>query len=328
MASLPARMQAFYQRLSREGASALDELFDLYTDDVEFVSPIEKRIGIHAFRASWAQAFETYEAFTFTDFKCVGDDRSFALFYTMTIDIGVGNPMPTPTATLFVVREGKVYYQFDYWDTVGGLAQIYPPLKAAYDWAVALLLGGGKPVERDPDVHVPQRGADGCYHPSSEAELAALVRLTRDLGGKIRVVGSGHSVWEAIVPEGFDPDAETNERLVCLDRYGRILGFRDDPAQPGYLLVEVEAGCHLGESPRHPVANPLSPRVRRAIHAPRTSPTPRAGSRASASPCSGAGMRCPTSVESPTRRSAASSPRARRAAPANGRSSTRSCRSA
>ena len=29
--------------------------------------------------------------------------------------------MPTPTATLFLVRDGKVYYQFDYWDTVGGL---------------------------------------------------------------------------------------------------------------------------------------------------------------------------------------------------------------
>jgi hypothetical protein len=65
----------------------------------------------------------------------------------MTIDLGLGNPMPTPTATLFIAREGKVYYQYDYWDTVGGLAQIYPPLHTAYEWAVAIFLGGGRMLE-------------------------------------------------------------------------------------------------------------------------------------------------------------------------------------
>ncbi len=261
--TLPERMQAFYERLNVEKEAALVELPELYTDDIQFVSPIEERDGIHAYRDSWAKAFETYQAFTFTDFKRIGDDESFALFYTMTIDIGVGNPMPTPTATLFVAREGKVYYQYDYWDTVGGLAQIYPPLHTAYEWAVALLLGGGKPVERDPDFHIPMQAKDGCYHPTSEDEIVSLVRTTRDLGGKLRVVGTGHSVWEAIVPEGFDPDAATNERLLCLDQYSRIRGFRNDPSNPGSLLVEVEAGCHLGESPRHPVANALSPTASR-----------------------------------------------------------------
>lgn len=261
--SLPERMQSFYERLNVEKGAALSELPELYTDDIQFVSPIEERDGIHAYRDSWAKAFETYKGFTFTDFKRIGDDQAFALFYTMTIDVGVGNPMPTPTATLFVAREGKVYYQYDYWDTVGGLAQIYPPLHTAYEWAVALLLGGGKPVERDPNVHLPLRGKDGCYHPTSEEEIVSLVRTTRDLGGKIRVVGSGHSVWEAIVPEGFDPDAATNERLVCLDKYARILGFRSDPANPEALLVEVEAGCHLGDAPRHPIPSALSPTASR-----------------------------------------------------------------
>ncbi|APR80040.1 FAD-linked oxidoreductase [Minicystis rosea] len=256
-------MQAFYERLNEEKEAALAELPDLYTDDIQFISPIEERDGIEAFKTSWAQAFKTYQAFTFHDFKCIGDDQAFALFYTMTIYIGVGNPMPTPTATLFIAREGKVYYQYDYWDTVGGLTMIYPPLHTAYQWAVALMLGGGKPIERDPDVHVPLQGKDGCYHPTSEGEIVSLVRKARDLGGKIRVVGSAHSVWEAIIPEGFDPSAPTNEMLVCLDKYDRILGFRDDPEHPGCVLVEVEAGCHLGESPRHPVPNVLSPTASR-----------------------------------------------------------------
>jgi hypothetical protein len=256
-------MQAFYERLNVEKEAALAELPELYTDDIQFVSPIEERDGIHAFRDSWAKAFQTYKAFTFTDFKRIGDDQAFALFYTMTIDIGIGNPMPTPTATLFITRGGKVYYQYDYWDTVGGLAQIYPPLRTMYEWAVALLLGGGKPVERDPNVHIPVQGKDGCYHPRSEEEIVSLVRKMRDLGGKIRVVGTGHSVWEAIVPEGFDPSAPTNEILLCLDKYARILSFRDDPQNPGCALVEVEAGCHLGESPGHPIANALSPTASR-----------------------------------------------------------------
>ena len=261
--TLPERMQRFYERLNTEKTAALVELRDLYTDDIQFISPIEERDGLIAFRNSWEQAFKTYRGFSFTDFKRIGDDNAFALFYTMTIDVGIGDPMPTPTATLFIAREGKVYYQYDYWDTVGGLAHIYPPLHTAYEWTVAVLLGGGKPVERDPGVLVPAPGKDGLYHPSSEAEIIAIVRKTHDLGGKLRVVGTGHSVWESIVPEGFDPNVDTNQRLVSLDRYRRILGWKSDPDVPDSLLVEVEAGCHLGEAPRHPIASALSPRASR-----------------------------------------------------------------
>src|SRR6187549_21601 len=105
MPTLPQRMQSFYERLNVEKEAALDELPSLYTDDIQFVSPIEERDGVNAFKESWAKAFQTYKAFSFTDFKCIGDDKAFALFYTMTIDVGVGNPMPTPTATLFISRD-------------------------------------------------------------------------------------------------------------------------------------------------------------------------------------------------------------------------------
>lgn len=261
--TLAERMQAFYERLNTEKEAALVELPNLYAEDLQFVSPIEERDGIGALRKAWEQAFKTYKSFTFTNFKVIGDERAFALFYTMTIELGVGNPMPTSTAALFLVRDGKVYYQCDYWDTASGLASIYPPLRTAYEWAAALLLGGGRPFESDPHVHVPAPGKDGCFHPASEAEIISIVRKTRDLGGKVRVVGTGHSVWESIVPEGFDPDVPTNERLICLDRYRRVLGFRSDPENPDWALVEVEAGCHLGASPRHPIANPLSPEASR-----------------------------------------------------------------
>ena len=67
--SLPERMQAFYEQLNVDHEAALRQLPELYTDDIQFVSPIEERDGIHAFQSSWEAAFKTYKAFTFTDFK-------------------------------------------------------------------------------------------------------------------------------------------------------------------------------------------------------------------------------------------------------------------
>lgn len=106
----------------------------------------------------------------------------------------------------------------------------------------------------NPVAQVPPRAADGCYHPSTEAELAALVRHAAQHGHQLRVMGSSHSVWKAIVTDHFD-GAQTPERevLVVLDRYTRIFEPKDDPANPGCKLVEVQAGCHVGMSPTRPV---------------------------------------------------------------------------
>ena len=66
------------------------------------------------------------------------------------------------------------------------------------------------------------REPDGCYHPSSEAELAQLVRLAAEAGAQLRVMGSTHSVWRAIVTDHFDgPSTPANEFAVVLDRESR-----------------------------------------------------------------------------------------------------------
>jgi hypothetical protein len=97
------------------------------------------------------------------------------------------------------------------------------------------------------------READGCYHPSTEGELAALVRHTRAAGGQLRVMGSTHSVWRAIVTDDFHgPATPVNEFAVVLDRYREVFAAEPDPAAPGQRLVEVQAGCHLGLSPQRP----------------------------------------------------------------------------
>ena len=103
-------------------------------------------------------------------------------------------------------------------------------------------------------AQVPPRERDGCYHPSTEPELASLVRHAHDAGAQLRVMGSTHSVWRAIVTDHFEgASTPPNEIAVVLDRYTTVFEAEIDPADPGGRLVEVQAGCHIGLSPTRPV---------------------------------------------------------------------------
>ena len=94
---------------------------------------------------------------------------------------------------------------------------------------------------------MPPREADGCHHPSSEEELAYLVKNARDNGKQLRVMGSTHSVWKAIVTDHFaGTSTPQNELTIVLDRYTRVFEARG-------ALVEVQAGCHIGLCPTRPV---------------------------------------------------------------------------
>jgi hypothetical protein len=94
---------------------------------------------------------------------------------------------------------------------------------------------------------IPARGSDGFFHPTSEDELALLVRAARRAGAKLRVRGSAHSVDRAIyTDDGPDAPAVRRHFDVMLDRY---IGVTFDEAR---LRVTVQAGCHLGHDPRDP----------------------------------------------------------------------------
>ena len=109
-------------------------------------------------------------------------------------------------------------------------------------------------------VDIISRAADGCHHPRSEEELAALVRHARANGRQLRVMGSTHSVWKAIVTDGFDgPATPDGEMTVVLDRYTKVFDPKPDAAHPDRMQVEVQAGCHLGASPERPVQGRIDP---------------------------------------------------------------------
>ncbi len=107
---------------------------------------------------------------------------------------------------------------------------------------------------------IPRRDAQGCYHPTSEEELCALVADAHATGKQLRVMGSSHTIWHGIVTDNY-AGAKTpgTEVMVVLDRYTKVFEAKDDPAHPGRKLVEVQAGCHLGLSPKRPVQMRIVP---------------------------------------------------------------------
>jgi hypothetical protein len=104
-------------------------------------------------------------------------------------------------------------------------------------------LGAALPVgacaTRPSPITVVPQGME-FHHPSSEAELVALVNRARREGVQLRVRGSLHSVGRAIWSDPGDRNIN-----VQLDRYNRILHFDDVRKQ-----VTVETGIHLGVDPR------------------------------------------------------------------------------
>ena len=119
-------------------------------------------------------------------------------------------------------------------------------------------------------VPAPIPGADGYHHPSTDAEVAALIAHARSTGKKLRVRGSGHSVAASIHGPGWDVEGKPppGDVEVLLDRM-RSVHIHRDPTDPSRATVEVEAGCHLGRDPYDPTgtstwANSLNAQLQRA----------------------------------------------------------------
>ena len=100
-------------------------------------------------------------------------------------------------------------------------------------------------------------GADGLFHPETEEQIVALVKRAAAEGKQLRVLGSTHSVWKAIVTDHFDgPDTPDSEIAVVLDGprssgTGWLVPFEasnrgDRPA--GQLTLELTAGDERAET--------------------------------------------------------------------------------
>jgi D-arabinono-1,4-lactone oxidase len=100
------------------------------------------------------------------------------------------------------------------------------------------------------------RGPDGFYHPSSEAEIAALVAYAYQNGLEVRARGAAHSVACAIYTDPYPASENHVEQQspppgpnvnIMLDRF---IGYTVRDAER--RLVAADAGIHLGIDPSDP----------------------------------------------------------------------------
>lgn len=99
-------------------------------------------------------------------------------------------------------------------------------------------------------------GADGFYHPASEAEVVALVEWARKGGLKVRARGATHSVAWSIYTDPVDgypanrtleQSAPPGEVNIAFDRMTALEWLDEENG-----IIEAEPGIHLGWDPDDP----------------------------------------------------------------------------
>jgi D-arabinono-1,4-lactone oxidase len=108
-------------------------------------------------------------------------------------------------------------------------------------------------------VETISKGRDGFYHPTTEAQIAALVKKAYAEGLQVRCRGASHSIAWAIYTDPGAGDKPVPNKVseqhppqgpninIMLDQYYQLT-WRDK--QNG--IIEVEAGIHLGYDPEDP----------------------------------------------------------------------------
>jgi hypothetical protein len=89
--------------------------------------------------------------------------------------------------------------------------------------------------------------ADGYYHPSTEAELAAMVKWAYDGALQLRVRGSMHTTPHRAILTDRAPGTTKREANLMLDRYRSVCWMDETKG-----IVEVESGCNLSLNPYDP----------------------------------------------------------------------------
>jgi len=130
--SLPARLQRFYEELAVGREVLLDQLGDLFTDDIEFIDPFRHTRGLAELRVLFERMFHQYRHIRFDTFVMTGTEAAFTLTYRMGMRMLVGPEFVTQMASVVVARDGKVSKLTDYYDLGSALASPVAPLVSLY----------------------------------------------------------------------------------------------------------------------------------------------------------------------------------------------------
>lgn len=137
MSTAPERLTAFYEAMN-EGLSVMSRIDSIYAPGICYVDPIQTRHGRAGIRSSFERMFTRYRV-RLSDITMLGDERRVLGTWVMTLQPKIGPTLPINGAAAFVLEDGLVVRQDDYWDLLGAGVASSPSLQPIYRWVVGKL---------------------------------------------------------------------------------------------------------------------------------------------------------------------------------------------
>lgn len=134
-----ARLQWFFEEMSRAREASLAHLPLMFTADVAFRDPFRDTRGMDEFRVLFDRLFRQYPEVGFSGFRVTGEGDAFTLTYEMSLRMAVGPTFVTPMASVCRTRHGLVHEMHDYYDFPSGIASPVDALRGLYRSVVRAL---------------------------------------------------------------------------------------------------------------------------------------------------------------------------------------------
>lgn len=137
MSTAPERLIAFYEAMN-EGLSVMGRIDSIYAPGIHYTDPIQTRHGRAGIRSSFERMFTRYRVHI-SDITMLGDERRVLGTWVMTLQPKIGPTLRINGAAAFVLEDGLVVRQEDYWDLLGAGMASLPVLEPIYRWVVGKL---------------------------------------------------------------------------------------------------------------------------------------------------------------------------------------------
>ena len=137
MSTAPERLIAFYEAMN-DGLSVMGRIDSIYALGIHYIDPIQTLHGRAAIRGSFERMFSRYRV-RISDITMLGDERRVLGTWVMTLQPKIGPTLRINGAAAFVLEDGLVVRQDDYWDLLGAGMASLPALEPIYRWVVGKL---------------------------------------------------------------------------------------------------------------------------------------------------------------------------------------------
>lgn len=134
MTGFEQRFREAFERLNREGPSALEPLSSLYHPDVYFEDPLQRLHGREAFLDGMRRLYRKLRGVEFHLRSVVTNaqgDEAHAT-WQMRFSPPLGPAVSIEGASHLRLRDGQILYHRDYWDLLSSIAESSPTLALIY----------------------------------------------------------------------------------------------------------------------------------------------------------------------------------------------------